>query len=155
MTDRTIEITKTIDAPAERVFKALTDARELERWFPSGADSDARSAGAFEYRFEFPGDPARDHTYGGVYHEVSNDRVSYPWKGKLGETHVDVELRPSGDVTEVTLRHTGWGEGSEWQESLEMHREGWGFFLENLKAYLERGEDRRPEALGMRTTATV
>ncbi len=155
MTDRMIEITKTIDAPEERVFKALTDARELERWFPSSADSDPRDGGAFEYRFEFPRDSARDHTYAGAYHEVSSHRVSYPWSGKLGETRVEVELRARGDATEVTLRHTGWGEGAEWDESLAMHRDGWGFFLENLKAYLERGEDRRPEALGMRTAATV
>jgi uncharacterized protein YndB with AHSA1/START domain len=152
----TIELTKTIEAGPERVFRALTETDELVRWFPSGADSDARTGGSFEYRYEFPEEPARNHSYRGAYHEISpNERVSYPWSGKLGETRVDVELRPSDDGTELTLRHSGWGEGSEWKESLETHREGWGFFLENLKGYLERGEDRRGEALGMRTAAAV
>ena len=120
MTDRTIEISKTIDVPPERVFQALTEAGELERWFPSTADSDPRTGGGFEYRFEFPNEPERDHRYGGAYHEVAaNERVSYPWSGKLGETRVDVELRESGEATEVTLRHTGWREGDEWSESLK------------------------------------
>jgi hypothetical protein len=36
-----------------------------------------------------------------------------------------------------------------------MHEEGWGFFLGNLKSYLERGEDQRAAALGMKTPAAV
>ena len=47
------------------------------------------------------------------------------------------------------------GTGAEWDESLEMHRQGWSFFLDNLKAFLERGEDRRASAMGMRTPAAV
>jgi uncharacterized protein YndB with AHSA1/START domain len=152
MSDRIIELTRTIEAPPERVFRALTESDELVRWFPSSAVSDPRAGGSFEYRFDFPDAPERNHAYGGVYHEVEpNKRVSYPWSGKLGETRVDVELRPEGDATALTLRHVGWGEGAEWGQSLEMHREGWGFFVDNLASYLERGEDRRREALGMRT----
>jgi hypothetical protein len=36
-----------------------------------------------------------------------------------------------------------------------MHEQGWGFFLDNLKAYLERGEDRRAAAMGMKTRAVA
>jgi uncharacterized protein YndB with AHSA1/START domain len=82
-----IEQTIEVQAPRERVFEALTEADELERWFPSGADSDARTGGAFEYRFRFPAEPERDHRYGGTYHEVrAGEHVSYPWAGALGVT---------------------------------------------------------------------
>ena len=154
MSDRTIELSKTIDASPERVFHALTDAAELVRWFPSSAVSDPRPGGSFEYRFEFPDEPERNHSYGGVYHGVtSKERVSYPWKGGLGETRVELALRPKGRATALRLRHVGWGDGEDWDESLEMHRDGWSFFVENLASYLERGEDRRTAALGMRTDA--
>jgi hypothetical protein len=51
----------------------------------------------------------------------------------------------------VRLVHGGWRDGTEWDESRRMHDEGWAFFLGNLKAYLEHGEDGRPAALGMQT----
>jgi len=153
MPDRDIQLTRTIGAPPNTVFRALTDAGELARWFPSTADSDARPGGSFSYHFEFD-DAARNHTYAGEYRElVPGERVSYPWVGKLGETQVEFRLRPSDGRTEVTLTHSGWGSGAEWKESLDMHRQGWGFFLENLKSYLERGEDLRENTMGMKTAA--
>ncbi len=150
-----IELTTTIDASPETVFRALTDEAELPRWFPSAAESDARSGGRFSYRFDFD-DPTRNHVYAGEYEDVTaGERVRYPWRGSLGETTVEFRLRPSGTGTEVALSHTGWGEGEAWESSRAMHEDGWRFFLENLRGFLERGEDRRPEALGMRTGAAV
>jgi uncharacterized protein YndB with AHSA1/START domain len=155
MPERTIELKRTIDAPPATVFRALTDAAELSRWWTSSAESDARTGGSFSYGFEFD-DASRNHTYTGAYHEiVPNERVSYPWQGALGETRVDVSLRPAGDGTELTLAHSGWGEGDAWDEAVAMHEQGWGFFLDNLKAYLERGADARASAMGMKTPAAV
>jgi uncharacterized protein YndB with AHSA1/START domain len=152
---RTIELTRTIAAPPEAAFRALTDADELTKWFATSADSDPRTGGDFDYRFEFAEDESRNHSYGGVYDEVvANESVSYPWRSRLGDTRVDVTLRSSGESTELRLVHSGWGESSEWKESLQMHEEGWRFFLDNLKSWLESGEDRRASAMGMKT-ATV
>ena len=149
-----IEHTIEIEAPREEVFRALTDADELVGWFPSSAESDPRTGGAFEYRFEFPAEPERDHSYAGAYDDVRDaSRVAYPWAGALGETRVDVALEPAGEATVVRLVHSGWGEGDEWAASRRTHEEGWAFFLGNLKTYLERGEDGRPAALGMQTAA--
>lgn len=156
MSERTIELTTRIEASPDAVFRSLTDAGELVRWFPSAAESDPRTGGAFEYRYEFEQDPSRNHAYSGEYRDVTpNERVAYPWNGRLGTTEVEFRLRPAGGGTEVSLSHSGWGAGAEWDESLELHREGWGFFLENLKAYLERGDDGRASAMGMRTGAAV
>jgi uncharacterized protein YndB with AHSA1/START domain len=152
----TIEITRTIDAPPAAVFRALTDAGELSRWWTTSAESDPRPGGAFSYRFEFE-DASRDHTYEGDYHDVTADeRVSYPWQTSLGETTVEVRLRPSGERTELTLTHSGWGEGADWDEMVAMHEQGWTFFLDNLVAYLDRGEDlRRGAPMGQKTRTVV
>jgi uncharacterized protein YndB with AHSA1/START domain len=152
---KTIELSQEIAAPPERVFRALTDADDLSRWWTTSADSDARTGGAFEYRFEFPDEPERNHVYSGAYDAVvENERVAYPWRGRLGDTNVDVTLSPSGDGTTLTLRHEGWGEGGEWPAAVKMHEEGWAFFLGNLKRYLEGGEDQRA-AMGMKTPAVT
>lgn len=156
MSDRTIELTTTVQAPRETVFRALTDPGELVRWFPSSAESDPRPGGSFAYDYEFEQDPSRNHAYSGEYTDVTpNERVAYPWNGKLGTTEVDFRLNAADGGTVVRLIHAGWGEGGEWDESLELHRQGWSFFLDNLKAYLERGEDARAGAMGMKTVTAV
>jgi uncharacterized protein YndB with AHSA1/START domain len=155
MSDRTIELETVVRAPRDVVFRALTEAGELARWFPSSADSDPRAGGAFTYRFEFD-DPSRNHTYLGRYLElVPAEHVAYPWRGALGETRVDIRLEPAGEATRVRLVHAGWGEGERWDESLELHRQGWRAFLDNLESVLERGKDMRAQQLGMRTPAAV
>jgi uncharacterized protein YndB with AHSA1/START domain len=156
VSDRNIELSTEIQASPDAVFHALVDADELVRWFPSRAESDARPGGAFEYAYEFEQDPSRNHTYSGEYRDVTpNERVSYPWNGKLGTTEVEFRLEAANGGTRLTLAHSGWGTGAEWDESLEMHRQGWGFFLGNLKAYLEGGADQRGGAMGMKTPASV
>lgn len=152
---RTIELETTIDVPSDTVFRALTDGGELARWFPSSAESDPRTGGSFSYRFEFD-DASRNHTYSGEYLDVTpGERVRYPWQTGLGPTEVEFRLEPADGGTRVRLMHSGWGEGGDWDDSVEMHRQGWGAFLANLKAYVERGEDTRATVLGMKTPATV
>jgi uncharacterized protein YndB with AHSA1/START domain len=152
---RTIELSSTIEAPPEAVFRALVEADELVRWFPSRAESDPQPGGSFTYRFDF-GDPEKDHVSEGRYREVvPNEVVSYPWKAPQGPTEVEFRLRPANGGTELRLLHSGWGEGAEWEQSQENHRQGWTFFLGNLKAYLEGGTDGRAEAMGLQTPAAT
>jgi uncharacterized protein YndB with AHSA1/START domain len=152
---RTIELETTIDASSDTVFRALTEGGELARWFPSSAESDPRTGGSFSYRFEFD-DASRNHTYSGEYLDVTpGERVRYPWQTGLGPTEVDFRIEPADGGTRVRLVHSGWGEGGDWDDSVEMHRQGWSAFLANLKAYVERGEDTRAAVMGMKTPATV
>lgn len=147
-----IEITKQIDAPPERVFRALTDADDLARWWASTAESDPRTGGDFVLRFEFDQE-AQNHTYAGRYELVApGERVRYPWNGAFGDTTVDWALRPRDGGTEVRLTHSGWSE--EAAEAREAHDQGWRFFLDNLERYLTGGADERGGPFGMKTPAT-
>jgi uncharacterized protein YndB with AHSA1/START domain len=145
----TIEITKQIGAAPERVFRALTDADELARWFPSSAESDPRTGGDYVLRFDFD-DESRNHTYAGQYDEVTRERVRYPWNGVFGDTTVEFTLRPSDGGTEVGLVHSGWTDQAA--ESRDLHDQGWRFFLDNLERYLTGGGDQRGGPFGMRTS---
>ena len=145
-----IEITKQIDAPPERVFRALTDAEELTRWFPSSAESDPRTGGDYILRFEFD-DESKNHTYAGKYEEVTPlERVRYPWNGRFGDTTVEFVLGSADAGTELTLTHSGWTKEAE--ETRQLHEQGWAFFLDNLERYLTGGEDQRDPAMQMRTS---
>jgi uncharacterized protein YndB with AHSA1/START domain len=148
-----IDITKQIEAPPERVFRALTDADELARWFPSSAQSDPRTGGDYVLRFEFD-DESKNHGYAGQYEEVRpRERIRYPWNGAFGDTTVEFSLRPSDGGTEVRLVHSGWT--NDVAETRERHDQGWRFFIDNLERYLAGGEDQRGGALGMKTSTAA
>lgn len=154
---RSIENSVTIKAAPEAVFKALTDARELAKWFPSSAESDPRTGGAFKYTFLNEKDPAHDHVREGRYLEVvPNTKVRYPWHLSPGDSPTTVEFAVAGQgkETRVTLVHSGWGSGAEMDNAVQMHTQGWGFFMQNLKSCIEEGKDGRAAALGLRTGAS-
>ena len=45
MTTSTVKLHRVLRAKPERVYQALTSARELTRWWVLGAETDARNAG--------------------------------------------------------------------------------------------------------------
>ena len=155
MPQDTIEQTISIAAPAEKVYRALTESSELTRWFATEAKSDARAGGKYHLTFNFE-DASRNHETQGEYRAAEvGKKVAYSWPAGHANVPTEVEFRlsPKGSATELTMVHSGWAATTE--ESRTEHEMGWGFFLSNLKSYLEEGKDQRAAALGMKTTAAV
>ena len=149
MTDtRTFEHTVTVDAPRGRVFRSLTDAGELKRWWITDGVSEPRRGGRFRYEWKMA-DPSNDHVREGTYDEVvDGERVAYPWSGPAGESHVTLELSEVDGATRVSLVHAGIAA----DDAFERYEQGWRGFLANLKSVLESGEDNRA-AMGVQTLA--
>ena len=149
-----IEHTVTVQAPPEAVFKALTDAAELVKWFPTTAESDPRPGVRFKYTWEFLDEPEKNHSMEGEYSEfIPNHKVSYPWHVSTGDEHTFVEFTTEGTSaeTKVTLVHSGWGSGQELDTVFKAYDDGWRFFMSNLKSWLERNEDERSAKSGQKT----
>jgi uncharacterized protein YndB with AHSA1/START domain len=150
-----------IRAPAATVWKAMTDAAELARWFPTAAETDPRPGGTYRFRFEYVEHPERDHSREGSFVDLAPPkRLSYTWHAPLAdapgaegppETTVEISLIEKAGQTDVVLTHSGFGYGADWDRSFERHSENWAFFVLNLRSYLEHGTDARGEVLGMRT----
>ena len=143
---RTIQQSVTINAPVDAVFRAFTDADQLIRWFPNSAESDPQPGGKFKYFFDNPDQPERTHIREGVYLEVSaNQELRYPWHipEMNSTTKVAITVKESGSSTHVALVHSGWPTSTKLEEAVQMHTDGWQFFLQNLKAVLEGGQDQR------------
>jgi uncharacterized protein YndB with AHSA1/START domain len=152
MTDtRTIEQSLTVEAPREQVFRALTDADELKRWWITDGTSEPRTGGRFRYEWRMA-DASLDHVQQGAYEEVvDGERVSYPWSaGPAGDTRVTFALADRDGTTEVTLTHAGFAAAPETAEIHDRHVQGWQGFLANLKSVLEGGPDNRG-AMGVLT----
>lgn len=140
--------TYTVDASPERVFRALTEADELERWWVTRAESEAEAGGRFRYVWEFE-DPDKDGRQDGRYLEVTAPRrVRYPWDTGGVQTEVVFEVEASDAGTQLTLRHDGWPDGMG--EIRERIADAWQMFLGNLRSVLEDGEDRRADLAGQK-----
>ena len=131
-----------IDAPVEAVWKALTDARELERWFPLEARVEPGEGGAIwmSWKNEYEGeqrilawDPPR--------------HLRTTWEMHAGDQPpqvTDYRLETRGGKTVVRVVTSGFPTDASWDDWVQGTIDGWAFELRSLKEYLERhrGEDR-------------
>jgi uncharacterized protein YndB with AHSA1/START domain len=149
MTDtRTFEHAVTVDAPRDEVFRALTDAEQLKRWWITDGISEPRAGGRYRYEWRMA-DPANDHVQEGTYEEVvDGERIAYPWSSPAGDSRVTVTLSGSNGGTRVSLAH----ERIAAEDQFERYEQGWQGFLANLKSVLESGQDNRA-AMGVQTLA--
>lgn len=137
-TGRVIETEIEIAAPVEAVWKALTDARELARWFPLDAEVEPGPGGSiwlswgelFEGRSTIEiWEPNRHLRTGWMQPDDDTRPV---------QTIVDYYLEGKAGTTRLRLVHSGFGREDTWYEEYDGTRRGWRFELRSLRHYLER-----------------
>ena len=139
----TLRVTRVIQAPRERVFRAWTDPQQVSRWFlPVGGSSrvelDARVGGSFRITLLQPF--ARHVLRMKPWHCVGTYLVVEPperlvftfaWEGTpwdIGESLVTVELRELDGATELNLLH----ERNRNRRVRGFHWSGWSIVLRRL-----------------------
>ena len=141
----------TIKSPRSVVFKALTQADELMHWFPSRAESDPQAGGKYKLFWDFT-DASQNGSQAGEYVEViPNEKLSYIWTADSVPTLVTFVLNEANGETTVELDHSTAKEDADEKKLHDDHANQWGFFLMNLKGYLEAGVDLRKEKLNQIT----
>jgi uncharacterized protein YndB with AHSA1/START domain len=104
---RSLEKELFINATPQRVFQALTEPAELERWFVQKAEIDARPGGAI--RFEWAPDAVE---IGTILVLEPPHRLSYSWEAlEPSATTITFALTAENEGTRLHLIHTGIGEG--------------------------------------------
>jgi uncharacterized protein YndB with AHSA1/START domain len=125
-----------IRAPTADVFRAISTPEGLDHWWTDRSAGTPVSGTTFELGFG-PGydwrarvlecDPNRRF-------ELEMTQADQDWAG----TRIGFDLEPTGEMTQVRFRHTGWPELNE------HHRIScycWAMYLRVLKRYLEFGEE--------------
>ena len=130
---RSIEITKEIDAPVDAVWRAITEARELEQWFPVEARVTPGPNGTIWLSW---GDGAEGE--GRIFHWEPN--VRFGWGEEFGgqRTATDFFLEAKGAKTVVRVVTSGFSDDPQWDDDFHMLEGGWSYFMAHLKLYLER-----------------
>lgn len=135
MDTKTITKEQFIKATPERVFKALTEKQELERWFVYKSEIELKPGGS--YRMEWaPG--MGEH--GKVKEVKPSQSFSFTWEGEFSPTPTTItfELTKEKDGTLVTLTHSGIGEGAGWDAYTNMSK-GWDGHLKDVTSWIETG----------------
>jgi uncharacterized protein YndB with AHSA1/START domain len=100
-------IERILNAPAKKVWKALTNTGDMKNWY-FDIDSFKPEVG---YEFQFSaGSENKEYLHLCKVMEVVRERkLSYSWKydGYPGKSLVSFELFPEGDKTRLKLTHSG------------------------------------------------
>ncbi|NIR44366.1 MAG: SRPBCC domain-containing protein [Gemmatimonadetes bacterium] len=139
-----------IGAPVEAVWRALTEAEEIERWFAPEARVTPGAGGKiwwhwqsmfeWEQRIEI-WEPNRHlrTTYAqvgpGATPQADIDPQSQPQAVHLA---IDFHLEGRGGITVLRVVHSGFGADASWDMEYDGVRRGWHFELRSLRHYLER-----------------
>ncbi len=143
MSTRQVEREITIDAPVAVVWKALTDAAELVRWFPLEArvtPGAGGAGGAIWMRWDGVYDAESRIE---IWEPERHLRIGFP-NERAFHLATDYYLERKGGGTVLRVVTSGFGAGDDWDAQYGGVSRGWDFELLALRHYLERhrGRDR-------------
>lgn len=147
MSDLRIEREVVIEAPAEVVWRTITEPDQIVRWFADRVELEVRPGGHGMFVFENPG--GATHTAALAVETVEPPaRFSFRWGHPQGEEPVtansvlvEFTLMAEGEdrtrlrVTESGLDLLGWSD-SDKDQYAEDHRNGWSTYLDRLSRLL-------------------
>ena len=149
-------IDKSIDVPAtlDEAWAAWTTREGIVSFFAPDAEIDARVGGAFHIHID-PGAPTGSKGADDMRFMALQPKqmLSFDWnapphlpEARAQRTFVIVRFEPLGErLTRVSLHHTGWGTGGEWDKAHAYFDRAWVNVLGNLKQRFEKGpQDWKP-----------
>lgn len=107
MSAQPIVVEKVVNAPVSRVWKAITDKKQMKEWYFDIAAFEPKVG--FEFQFE-GGNEGRVYIHlCKITEVVENKKLQHTWsfKGYGGASVVTWELTDMGDKTKVRLTHAG------------------------------------------------
>lgn len=146
--ERAIDKEVVVAAPIQTVWQTWTTKAGIESFFAPEAEIEPRVGGAFHIHINPFGEPgmkgADDMRFMALQPPTM---LSFDWNAppslpeiRKQRTFVVVRLADvDGKSTRVTLHHTGWGDGGEWDKTYAYFDRAWGNVLANLKKRHDSG----------------
>jgi uncharacterized protein YndB with AHSA1/START domain len=107
MINEPIIVEQTYNAPADRVWKAITDKSDMAKWYFQ--IDEFKPVVGFEFQFYGESPTKRYLHLCKVTEVVEGKKLSYTWQyeGQDNVSHVTFELFPENNKTKVRLTHAG------------------------------------------------
>lgn len=132
----------TINAPASKVWKAITDKNDMKQWYFDIAAFEPEVG--FEFQFEAGGNNRQYLHLCKITEVVPNKKLSYTWRYEDEPdviTHVTFELFEESGQTTVKLTHEGLEKFPADKADFARHNfvAGWDALIgKNLKEFAEK-----------------
>jgi uncharacterized protein YndB with AHSA1/START domain len=146
--ERALDKQVDVPAPLDAVWRAWTTREGITSFFAPDAVIEPRVGGAFRIHFDPGAPPGAKGADDMRFMAVQPQRmISFDWnappslpEARAQRTFVVVRFEPLDDkTTRVTLHHTGWGSGGEWDKAYGYFDRAWGGVLGSLKLRFEKG----------------
>ena len=128
-----------IRATPARVWKALTDPKELKRWYKKPLDLSCKKGGSWKFTA----------IAGKVISVVLRKKLVHTFRFDFAKgepnTRVTFELHPDGRNTALVLIHDRFQHGKQTHKWVSG---GWPFLLSNLKTFIETKEPMKEGGYG-------
>jgi uncharacterized protein YndB with AHSA1/START domain len=146
--ERAVEKQVVVNATLDQAWEAWTTRAGITSFFAPDARVEARVGGPFQIYID-PGAPAGSKGADDMRFLALQPKtmISFDWnapphlpEARAQRTFVTVRFEPVTDkTTRVTLHHTGWGEGGEWDQAYTYFDRAWGSVLANLGKRFDQG----------------
>jgi uncharacterized protein YndB with AHSA1/START domain len=107
MTNQPFVIERTLNAPIEKVWSAITDKEQMKQWYFDLAEF--KPEVGFEFQFEGGSEEKTYLHLCKITEVVAGKKLAYSWRyeGYEGYSVVTFELFPEGSATRIKLTHEG------------------------------------------------
>jgi uncharacterized protein YndB with AHSA1/START domain len=131
---------RTIQASPEQVYRMFTNGVAMREWACDYSLAYPTGSGLFYAGWHDGG-----YVSGRYTAARPNEAVELTWQGRddPGPTWVQVSIAPSGEGAHLSLVHSGFGSGEDWERVCQTLEQGWTVGLNNLVSALETGQDPR------------
>ncbi len=146
--ERSIDKQVEVAASLDQAWDAWTTREGITSFFAPDAKVEARVGGAFQIYMDplaRPGLKGADDMR--LMAVQPKKMISFDWnapphlaEARKQRTFVVVRFEPLGEqLTRVTLHHSGWGDGGEWDQAYAYFDRAWASVLGNLKKRFDTG----------------
>jgi uncharacterized protein YndB with AHSA1/START domain len=146
--ERAIDHETVVAAPLAQAWAAWTTRDGITSFFSPDAEIDARVGGAFHVYMDPGAEPGMKGADEMRYMALQPMKMlSFDWnappslpEARQQRTFVVVRFFPVDEGhTRVTLHHTGWGDGGEWDKTYAYFSRAWPYVLANMKKRFDEG----------------
>jgi uncharacterized protein YndB with AHSA1/START domain len=136
-----IVVEQIVDAPMERVWRAITDKAQMPRWFFEQIE-DFRPELGFETKFVVHNEGKDYLHHWRVTEVIPNEKIAYDWlyPDFPGASFVVWSLSKAGEGTRLRLTHTGVASFPQSDPAFQRAscQGGWEYFFGRLATFLTR-----------------
>lgn len=138
-----------ISSTPEKIFSAITSAKDWDRYFTSGMELDPNPGGACNFKWKNWGPELYNGDSPGKVLEIQSPRLFvFEWGTPGKETVARMAIEPKYDGSILTLTEDGYPDTNEGLRYMIECSAHWGELLALIKFYVEHGITYKSPTVG-------